>query len=182
MQSVGLSKPSQPWAPKRPGWRWWVNVWVPVVFACAVIATESTATFSADNTSGWLRPLCERIFGHIADATWDPLHHYIRKTGHFVGYGLVALSFLRAWLHTLIRDRPKPLLTWRLESSILAVLSTAIVASLDEFHQTMIPSRTGLPSDVLLDTCGATAMCLLIWLTCWLRPTSRAEHRSDHTK
>jgi VanZ family protein len=115
--------------------------------------------------------LFQAIFGHIGDLHWDALHHFIRKSGHFVGYGLVALSFLRAWLYTLVREKPKPLLTWRLESCILAVLSTAIVASCDEIHQTFLPNRTGRAADVLLDTAGATCMCLLIWLTCWLRRT-----------
>jgi VanZ family protein len=150
-----------------------VYVWLPVLLAVGVIAAESTSTFSAQNTSGWLRPVFEHVFGHFQDASWELLHHYIRKTGHFVGYGLVDLSFLRAWLYSLVKERPKPLLTWRLESCVLAVLSTAIVASCDEIHQTMLPSRTGKLSDVLLDSCGAITMCLAVWLVCWVGRGSR---------
>jgi VanZ family protein len=61
------------------------------------------------------------------------------------------------------------LLTWRIEASILSILSTAIVATGDEFHQTFIPSRTGTPVDVLLDTAGASVLCLAVWLVCWTR-------------
>ena len=155
------------------GWRWLLNVWLPVAVAIAVICVESTDTFSAENTSSWLRPVFQHWFGFISDATWDSFHHYLRKTGHFIGYGTVGFTFLRAWLHTLDRRAPRigsrALLSWRLESSILAVLCTAIVASCDEFHQTFIPSRTGTRLDVLLDTTGATVMCLLVWLICWSR-------------
>jgi VanZ family protein len=37
-----------------------------------------------------------------------------------------------------------------------------VVASADEWHQTMIPSRTGTVSDVVLDTVGATVAQILI--------------------
>jgi VanZ family protein len=157
------------------GWRWWLNVWAPVVIAIGVICTESTDTFSSQNTSSWLRPLFEHVFGAMKDSSWDAFHHVLRKTGHFVGYGTVGFTFLRAWLHTLARRGKSTLLSWRLESSILAILSTAIVASGDEFHQTFIPSRTGTPVDVVLDTCGATALCLLVWLICWTRRTQPRE-------
>jgi VanZ family protein len=148
---------------------WWVSVWLPVLLAIAVIATESTDTFSAQHTSGWLRPILERCFGAFTDGNWDSFHHYMRKSGHFIGYGTVAFTFLRAWLHTLARRGSTSLLPWRLESSILAILSTAVVATWDEIHQTFIPSRTGTPVDVLLDTAGATTLCVLVWLICWTR-------------
>jgi len=85
----------------------------------------------------------------------------------------VDLSFLRAWLYSLVKQRPKPLLTWRLESCVLAVLSTAIVASCDEIHQSFLPSRTGKLTDVLLDSSGALTMCALVWLVCWARRARR---------
>jgi VanZ family protein len=49
----------------------------------------------------------------------------------------------------------------------IAVLMTAFVASLDEWHQSFIPSRTGTPRDVALDTCAGIAAQILIFL--WLR-------------
>ncbi len=64
---------------------------------------------------------------------------------------------------------PGPLFAWRLQSTLLAIVSTAIVASCDEYHQTFLPGRTGSPYDVLLDTAGACALCLLVWLLCWSR-------------
>jgi VanZ family protein len=171
MHKVFFYKPQGRLPGEDSGWIWWLHVWTPVAIAIAVICAESTNTFSAEHTSSWLRPIAERWFGHFADSTWDSFHHYLRKTGHFIGYGTVCLTFLRAWLYTLARRGRMTLLSWRLESSILAIFSTAIVASCDEFHQTFIPSRTGTPIDVLLDSTGAFAMCVVVWLICWNRRT-----------
>ncbi len=169
MRPVFFFKPS-PALPREAGWRWWFNVWTPAAIAVAVICIESTETFSAQNTSSWLRPIFQGVFGAIKDSNWELLHHILRKSGHFVGYGTVGFTFLRAWLYTLARRGPMALLAWRVESSVLAIFSTAIVASCDEFHQTFLPNRTGTPVDVLLDTAGACTLCLLVWLVCWTRP------------
>jgi VanZ family protein len=171
MRSVFFYKPSRRSSRDGSDWRWWLKVWLPVAIAISVICVESTNTFSAQNTSSWLRPILERWFGAFQDNAWETFHHHLRKTGHFVGYGTVGFTFLRAWLHTRARGGVPTLVSWRLESSILAILSTAVVASADEFHQTFIPSRTGTPVDVLLDTCGAATLCLLIWVVCWSRRT-----------
>jgi VanZ family protein len=173
MRPVFFCRSQRPSSREIYDWRWWFSVWAPVAIAIAVIAAESTDTFSAEHTSSWLRPAIERFLGVFTDAHWDIFHHYLRKSGHFIGYGTVGLTFLRAWLHTLARRGRSALLPWRLESSILAVLSTAVVASCDEFHQTFIPSRTGTPADVLLDTLGSITLCSLVWLICWSRPSRK---------
>jgi len=170
MRPVFFYQPSR----RRPsreetGSRWWLRVWLPVAIAIAVICCESTGTMSAGHTSMFLRPLFERLFGPFSDSAWDLFHHILRKSGHFVGYGTVGFTFLRAWLHTLDRRGPMTLIAWRVESVILAIFSTAIVASCDEFHQTFLIGRTGTPVDVMLDTAGASTLCLLVWLTCWSR-------------
>lgn len=169
MRPVFFYEPSPPSPREDAGWRWWFKVWTPVVIAIAVICWESTGTFTAQNTSSWLRPIFERWFGPFRDSTWDLFHHYLRKSGHFIGYGTMGWTFLRAWLYTLGRRGIETLRAWRVESSVLAVFSTAIVASCDEFHQTFLPGRTGTPMDVLLDTAGATTLCVLVWVVCWSR-------------
>jgi VanZ family protein len=171
MRPVFFYKPLPP-QPSEASWQWWFKVWTPTAIAIAIICVESTNTFSSQSTSSWLLPIVERWFRHINDSSWNLYHHYLRKSGHFIGYGLVDFTFLRAWLHTLDRRTPTTLLSWRLKSTLLAIFSTALVASCDEFHQTFIPSRTGSPLDVLLDTTGACALCLLVWLLCWSRRQS----------
>ena len=150
--------------PASSDWLWWLGTWLPALLAVAVICAESTETFSAANTSSWLRPIFERVLGAFQDANWDLFHHYLRKTGHFLGYGTVGLTFLHAWLYTLARRAQPLLLAWRMKATALAIVCTAVVAGADEFHQTFLPGRTGTPVDVALDTCGACALCLVVWI------------------
>jgi VanZ family protein len=137
----------------RRGVRFWVNAWLPVALGICVIALESTEFMGADHTSGPLRRLFEAIFGHFSNKNWDLIHHLVRKTGHFIGYGLIGLAWLRAWWMTLPR-------AGYTQSALLGLLGTALVASADEYHQTFLPNRTGTPWDVLLDCCGA-----IVWLS-----------------
>ena len=131
-----------------------MSAWWPVALGIAVILVESTAMMGADHTSGPLRMIVESIFGHIADDRWEIVHHYIRKSGHFVGYGLLCLAWLRAWRLTFP--------PWRFPGHAgLALLGTAVVASCDEWHQSFLPNRTSSPWDVLLDCCGGAVMTLI---------------------
>jgi len=137
--------------------------WVPAAIAVAVIAFESSATMSADNTSRWLLPFWVHFFGPISPGRWDLVHHYIRKTGHVAGYGLVSLCFFHGWRKTL-QFADRSLRTLWIRSSIFAVGCTILVASADEFHQSFLPSRTGKPVDVVLDACGAILAQLILFV------------------
>jgi len=133
-----------------------VRAWLPVALAIALIAIESTEYLGADHTTGPLRAIYQFLFGHVTDAGWEGIHFYIRKTGHFIGYGLVGLAWLRAWWLTFPRST-------FLQDALLALLGTAVIASCDEFHQSFLPNRTGLPSDVLIDCLGATTLLLIVY-------------------
>ncbi|MFZ0939460.1 MAG: VanZ family protein, partial [Candidatus Sulfotelmatobacter sp.] len=62
--------------------------------------------------------------------------------------------------------------SWTTRWASIAILMTALVASLDEWHQSFIPSRTGRWQDVVLDTCAAIAAQLLVLL--WLKSFRRS--------
>ena len=138
--------------------RWfWVYVWFPVLLGIIMIAIESEEFMGADFTSRPLRWLYETLFGHVSNARWDLIHHYIRKSGHFLGYGFIGLAWLRAWWFTLPRSR-------FFHDALLALLGTALIASCDEWHQTYLPNRTGTPWDVLLDCTGAITLQLIVYV------------------
>jgi VanZ family protein len=141
----------------RRGAKFWVSAWLPVLLGIAVIVLESTAYFGADHTSGPLRWICQALFGPINPARWDVIHHYIRKSGHFLGYGAIGLAWLRAWHMTL----PRSLF---LTQAFLALLGTGLLASWDEWHQSFLPNRTSSPWDVLLDCAGAWMMICAIFI------------------
>jgi VanZ family protein len=91
---------------------------------------------------------------------------YIRKVGHFCGYFALSWLLFRAWRATL---RSLQSLRWSGRWAAIAFIMTALVASLDEWHQTFLPSRTGNIHDVMLDSTGAIAAQVLIFLWLWLR-------------
>jgi VanZ family protein len=137
--------------------------WVPAALSVLMIALESTATMSAANTSRWLYPLWVKLFGPTSPAVWGGVHHVIRKTGHFVGYGLVSVTFFYSWRQTLQRMAVQHWTLWR-RASVLAVLSTLLIAICDEYHQSFLPSRTSSPVDVCIDLSGAIAAQLVLLL------------------
>jgi VanZ family protein len=137
--------------------------WVPAALSVLVIVLESTATMSADNTSRFLYPLWVHLFGPISAADWAQVHHVIRKTGHFVGYGMVSLAFFYSWRQTLYRMALRHWNLWR-RASVAAVLCTLLIAILDEYHQSFLPSRTSSPIDVCIDLSGAIAAQLFLLL------------------
>jgi len=135
--------------------------WLPAMIGVAIIMTESTEAFSTAHTSGPLHRLWEALFGPMPAERWEEVHHLIRKTGHFVGYGLLSMCFYYAWRRTAEILQKQ---TFRIENVIYALACTLIVASADEWHQHFLPGRTGRPQDVLLDMVGAITLQLLLWL------------------
>ncbi len=138
--------------------------WLPALFALCVIAGESTATMSSEHTSRWLLPLWTKLFGAVTASRWEEIHLLIRKCGHFVGYGLLSLAFYRGWRKSLALSRRFGFWSRRIRIASLAVLSTLLVASADEYHQNFLAGRTSSPYDVCLDVCGAIAAHLLLFL------------------
>src|ERR1700678_1620185 len=149
--------------------------WVPAALSVLMIVLEAPATMSSNNTSQWLYPYWVRLFGPISTAHWAEVHHLIRKTGHFVGYGLVSVAFFYSWRQTLRRMAVQHWTLWR-RASVLAVACTLLIAILDEYHQSFLPSRTSSPIDVCIDLSGAIAAQLLLLLAIQLfsRPNFRA--------
>lgn len=135
----------------------WISTWWPVALCVAVVGVSSSPLFAADHTSGPFRAVYEALFGQVSNARWNVVHYYIRKTGHFTGYGCIGLAWLRAWWITLPHSR-------FLQDSTLALLGCALMASADEYHQTFLPDRTGSPWDVLLDCCGALTLQLVVYV------------------
>lgn len=140
-----------------------MRTWLPALACAMVFAVESTQYFGSDRTSAPLQRVVEAIFGYDACVHWDLIHHLIRKTGHFMGYGIFSLFCFRGFWITLQSAAFR--LLRQLWAHGLAILATFLVAGADELHQSFLPNRTGQFSDVLLDCCGAVALCLMLFLT-----------------
>ncbi len=148
-------------------WNWWyVLAWL------GVIRAESTDMASANNTSTVLYAVISAIAPHVEHSFVDQLDAVLRKTGHFLGYGILSVLVFLALRNT-NRDRIRTALRrpwgiyfrdlWRGEWALIGLLATIATASFDEIHQTFIPSRTGRWQDVVIDTCGAVVIQLIIY-------------------
>jgi VanZ family protein len=145
-----------------------VKTWVAALLWIGLIAIESTDWLSAEHTSRILYPLLHFLIG-MDLAAFAVVHHYIRKCGHFVGYFTLSFFLFRAWRATLrLPWAPR----WALRWAAIAFFMSALVASLDEWHQTFIPSRTGRISDVMLDSIAALTAQVLIFLYLSWKPRS----------
>jgi VanZ family protein len=137
-----------------------LKAWIAAILWLILIAIESSALLSAHNTGRILYPVLHFLFGmdweHFED--W---HFLIRKTGHVIGYGTLSILLFRAWRATLPAMSD---VKWAPRWAAIAILGTAFVASLDEWHQSFIPSRTGRWQDVVLDTCAGFAAQIIIFL------------------
>jgi VanZ family protein len=137
-----------------------LKAWIAAILWLIVISIESSSYLSSHETSRIMYPILHFLFG-INYAQFEPWHHVLRKTGHVVGYGLLSFFLFRAWRATL----PKPgNPRWSFYWADIAVFGTALVASLDEWHQSFIPSRTGRWQDVVLDSSAAIATQILLYL------------------
>lgn len=132
-----------------------------------LLAVESSDIGSSDHTGKLLRQLWTLVLGNPDPETFDEVHHLIRKTGHFTGYAILGWFIFRA-LRATWRNRQEVLAKgreyyWQLRWSVLGIAGTAVAASLDEFHQSFNPARTGRWQDVVLDTSGALALQLFLY-------------------
>jgi VanZ family protein len=137
-----------------------LKTWIAAILWLIVIAIESTSLMSALNTSRFLYPLLHSLF-RLDWYRFEHCHFFLRKGGHVFGYGLLSLLLFRAWRATL---RGAGEAKWALSWASIAVVGTAMVASLDEWHQSFIPTRTGSVRDVVLDTCAGIGTQILVFL------------------
>jgi len=143
-----------------------LKTWIAALLWMAIIAIESTDWLSSEHTSRILYPLLHFLLG-LDLVRFEVWHHYIRKSGHFVGYFALSFFLFRAWRATLhLPWAPRWVLRW----AAIAFFMSVLVASLDEWHQTFLPSRTGAISDVLLDSSAALTAQVLIFLYLTWKP------------
>lgn len=129
--------------------------WLPPAIWTCVILLASFDPFSASHSGPLLETIINAIVGHpLPPAQFDAVHFLVRKAAHLTEYGILSALLFRAARG----ERPQ----WKMRWSAVAVLLAAIVASLDEWHQTFVPSRTGKLSDVFIDTACATVAQILI--------------------
>ncbi len=136
-----------------PGWlRAW---WPAVVWGCLIFAA-STDSFSAAHTGSILGTILHWFHRDLTEDQFDFIHHVIRKTAHFTEYFVFYLLLFRAFRG----DRHG----WKLSWASAALFVAAAYSALDEIHQSFVASRTASVWDSLLDSTGAFAALIIVFL------------------
>ena len=133
-----------------------VRYWLASALWAALISFLSTNSFSSEHTSRFIIPALRWIFPHASMDTLEVMHAVIRKSAHLTEYFILGLLLYRA-----LRGNDRG---WKLKCALWAIVIAATYASLDEFHQSFVPSRTASPWDALIDTIGASAAQIFLKL------------------
>ncbi len=136
-----------------------LRYWLPAILWLSLIASTSSDAFSWQHTGHLLELLFSALSIQMTQAHFDLFHFLLRKSAHFTEY--LVMSFL--WYRAGQSGRRE----WRLSSALLALGVCVTLASLDEWHQTFLLSRTGAFRDVLLDFSGALAMQMVLAFRAW---------------
>ena len=119
----------------------------PVILWMAFILLASSSGFSAINTSRIVRPLLVWFFPDITEERINLAHFLVRKAAHITEYAILGWLTARALStssHKNLRQR------WFLVS----LLPILLVALVDEYHQSFVPSRTASVYDSAIDIAG----------------------------
>ena len=105
---------------------------------------------SAQHTGDWMYALLTPIFGPIDPHRFEVFHFLLRKTGHFVGYGILSLLTFRALTNQLFLH---PRANGRLIGSFQRPdrISGRVAPDLHSFSHRLV-------QDVLLDTVAAACV------------------------
>lgn len=103
-----------------------------------------------NETSRIIRPLLEWLFPGSPAETLIFYHGIIRKFAHFFEYAVLGFLACRVFLGLKFRF-------------VLSLIFVALVASADEYKQSLDISRTGSPWDVALDIFGGATAILFYW-------------------
>jgi VanZ family protein len=138
--------------------RLWPRVknWLPAIAWACLISFLSTDVFSSEHTSRFIIPLLHLLIPQASAETLEVMHVIIRKSAHLTEYFILGVL-----LHRALRGDERG---WKLRWALWAIAIAAAYASLDEFHQSFVPSRTASPWDALIDTIGGSAAQIVMRL------------------
>jgi len=143
----------------------WLRTWWPAFLWAAVISIMSTDAFSAQHTAAFIEPILRWFIPGLAHEQFHLIHHYIRKTSHFIEYFIFCLLLFRG-----IRGSR---IGWRWSWGLAALCIASGYSALDEIHQAFVASREATPYDSLLDSTGAFFAFAILWL--WFRSRQRQD-------
>lgn len=128
----------------------------------ALLFIASTDLGDPRRTSRILVPVLRWFVPDISLNALERAQFAVRKTGHALGYAVLAVLILRAKRHGSTSGTGD----LRREAGFAFAL-TVLYAASDEWHQTFTTTRQGTVADVALDASGAAAGLVFVWF--WVR-------------
>jgi hypothetical protein len=125
---------------------------VPPLLWMALIALGSSSLLAGERTGAWLPALLGRLASWASPATLAAAHFGVRKLGHLVEFGILAVLWRRALAPS---TRAVP----------VAFVVASLYAGVDEWRQGLTPDRVPAVGDVAIDALGA-----LLGLAAWEGP------------
>lgn len=154
-------------------------LWLPALLWYRVIwgFSAQTAAVSGDLSDRLLWRLMALVSPAFAgadavtqNAAVELLSFFERKAAHMFLYFVLILLL---WLALL------PLIQGKRHQIPLAAVLCAVLAGLDEYHQTFIPGRSGELRDVCVDLAGAAVAVALVTLLLWAARWRKDDRRSS---
>ena len=134
--------------------------WLPPLLWSGVILLMAGDLGSAVYTWDLIFQL-QYYFPFLQCVPTSELNHIARVGGHILAYAILMVFWLRAF-------------RWQWPMNLLRAISLSLVMTfsvgvLDEFRQSLHPSRSGKFSDVLLDMSGAMTALLVLYFCLFRR-------------
>ena len=131
----------------------------------AVVWAGIIFVLSAQPNLGTPSPIVELLRqGGLPPEAFEYVEFALRKAGHFGEYAILAVL-----IHHALGLTPG----WSAERRLAVAWGlAALYAMSDELHQSFVPGRSPMVTDVVIDSCGALAG-LLLWRVVARRRTAR---------
>jgi len=152
-----------------------LKYWLPALIWLGVIFLASTDLMSAEHTSRFLGPFLRWLKPDVTADAIAKVQLFLRKVAHLTEYAILATLLWRAvYSGTNLKIKISTLFV-----TVWAV--STLIAIADEFHQSLVASRTASIGDVRIDMIGAV-VGLLICRSCTLgalRPLTNRHRKSN---
>jgi len=132
-----------------------LKYWLPALIWLGVIFLASTDLMSAEHTSRFLGPFLRWLKPDVTADAIAKVQLFLRKVAHLTEYAILATLLWRAvYSGTNLKIKISTLFV-----TVWAV--STLIAIADEFHQSLVASRTASIGDVRIDMIGAVVGLLI---------------------
>src|SRR5437660_3425729 len=132
-----------------------LKYWLPALIWLGVIFLASTDLMSAEHTSRFLGPFLRWLKPDVTADAIAKVQLFVRKVAHLTEYAILATLLWRAvYSGTNLKIKISTLFV-----TVWAV--STLIAIADEFHESLVASRTASIGDVRIDMIGAVVGLLI---------------------